>query len=123
MGTRSLERFFKPETVAVIGASERKGSLGGAIMRNLTQGEFPGTILPVNSRGYDSVYGVTAFSKISQLKSNVPDLAIICTPADTVPRVIKQLHAIGVEAAMILTGGMARTRSWQYRPKIGRAHV
>ncbi|MEQ3761680.1 MAG: GNAT family N-acetyltransferase [Alcanivorax sp.] len=116
MGTRSLERFFKPETVAVIGASERKGSLGGAIMRNLTQGEFPGTILPVNSRGYDSVYGVTAFSKISQLKSNVPDLAIICTPADTVPRVIKQLHAIGVEAAMILTGGMARTRSWQYRP-------
>ena len=99
MGTRSLERFFKPETVAVIGASERKGSLGGAIMRNLTQGEFPGTILPVNSRGYDSVYGVTAFSKISQLKSNVPDLAIICTPADTVPRVIKQLHAIGVEVS------------------------
>lgn len=116
MGTRSLERFFKPETIAVIGASERKGSLGGAIMRNLTQSEFPGTILPVNSRGYKAVCGIAAYSKISQLKTSVPDLAIICTPAETVPRIIKQLHAIGVEAAMILTGGMARTRSWQYRP-------
>ena len=115
MGTRSLERFFKPEVIAVIGASERQGSLGGAIVRNLKAGGFDGLIQPVNTKSYGEIYGIRAFQKIGQLKK-VPDLAIICTPAESVSRVIKQLHAIGVEAAMVLTGGMARTRSWQFRP-------
>jgi len=115
MGTRSLERFFQPDTIAVIGASERPGSLGGAIIRNLKAGKFAGEIQPVNSKGYTQIYDLKAYSRISQLP-HTPDLAIICTPADSVARVIKQLHAKGVEAAMILTGGMARTRSWQFRP-------
>ena len=115
MGTRSLERFVQPESIAVIGASDRPGSLGGAIVRNLLEAGYEGKIQPVNSKGYKEIYGLPAVAKISQLKSP-PDLAIICTPADSVARVIKQLHAIGVEAAMVLTGGMARTRSWQFRP-------
>ena len=115
MGTRSLERFVQPESIAVIGASDRQGSLGGAIVRNLLEAGYEGKIQPVNSKGYKEIYGLPAVAKISQLK-NPPDLAIICTPADSVARVIKQLHAIGVEAAMVLTGGMARTRSWQFRP-------
>lgn len=115
MGTRSLERFFQPETIAVIGASDKQGSLGGAIVRNLQQSGFDGTIQPVNSKGYKKIHGLPAFSKVRQL-SPAPDLAIICTPADSVARVVKQLHALGVEAAMILTGGMARARSWQFRP-------
>ncbi|MEC7546743.1 MAG: GNAT family N-acetyltransferase [Pseudomonadota bacterium] len=115
MGTRSLERFFQPETIAVIGASDRQGSLGGAIVRNLQSSGYGGNIQPVNSKGYKEIYGLPAFSKVSQL-SPVPDLAIICTPADSVARVVKQLHSLGVEAAMILTGGMARARSWQFRP-------
>lgn len=115
MGTRSLELFFRPKSIAVIGASERQGSLGGAIVRNLLSGEFPGTIIPVNTRGYDQVYGVPAISRISQLVET-PDLAIICTPAETVPKILKQLHTKGVGAALLLTGGIARTRSWQYRP-------
>ena len=119
MGTRSLEYFFQPQTIAVIGGSERPGSLGGAIVRNLLAGQFPGKILPVNTRGYPTVYGIPAVSRISQLDV-VPDLAIICTPAETVPKVIKQLHALGVGAAMLLTGGIARTRSWQFRPSSDR---
>ncbi|WP_370314351.1 GNAT family N-acetyltransferase [Thalassolituus sp.] len=115
MGTRSLERFFHPETIAVIGASERKGSLGGAVLRNLLAGGYEGDILPVNSKGYASIQGVKAYSRLGQLKVT-PDLAIICTPADTVPKIIKQLHSLGVEAAMVLTGGIARARSWQFRP-------
>ncbi|MDO6681097.1 MULTISPECIES: bifunctional acetate--CoA ligase family protein/GNAT family N-acetyltransferase [unclassified Oceanobacter] len=115
MGTRSLELFFRPKVIAVIGASERPGSVGGAIVRNLLNGEFPGTIIPINTRGYSQVYGVPALSRISQLKET-PDLAIICTPAETVPKVLKQLHGKGVGAALLLTGGIARTRSWQYRP-------
>ncbi|MAK92954.1 MAG: GNAT family N-acetyltransferase, partial [Oleibacter sp.] len=115
MGTRSLELFFQPKSIAVIGASERPGNLGGAIVRNLLNGEYPGLIIPVNTRGYKEVYGVPAISRISQLDAPV-DLAIICTPAETVPKIIKQLHAKGVDAAMLLTGGIARTRSWQFRP-------
>lgn len=115
MGTRSLELFFRPKSIAVIGASERQGSLGGAIVRNLLNSEFPGTIYPVNTRGYAEVYGVPALSRISQLPET-PDLVVICTPAETVPKILKQLHNKGVGAALLLTGGMARTRSWQYRP-------
>lgn len=115
MGTRSLELFFEPKSIAVIGASERNGSLGGAIVRNLLNGEYPGIIIPINSRGYKDVYGIPALSRIGQMESAV-DLAIICTPAETVPKIIKQLHSKGVGAAMLLTGGIARTRSWQFRP-------
>ncbi|MEE3160600.1 MAG: CoA-binding protein, partial [Pseudomonadota bacterium] len=110
MGTRSLERFVQPESIAVIGASDRQGSLGGAIVRNLLEAGYEGKIQPVNSKGYKEIYGLPAVAKISQLKSP-PELAIICTPAESVARVIKQLHAIGVEAAMVLTGGLARTGS------------
>ncbi|UTW46769.1 GNAT family N-acetyltransferase [Bacterioplanoides sp. SCSIO 12839] len=119
MGTRSLELFFQPSSIAVIGASEREGSLGGAIVRNLLGSEFSGQIIPVNSRGYPTIYDLPAVSRIGELEE-VPDLAIICTPADTVPKVIKQLHKKGVGAAMLLTGGIARARSWQFRPSSDR---
>ncbi|GGY41382.1 GCN5 family N-acetyltransferase [Bacterioplanes sanyensis] len=115
MGTRSLEHFFNPKSIAVIGASEREGSLGGAIVRNLLDNHFGGDIIPINSRGYDSVFGLNALSRISQL-TFTPELAIICTPAETVPKILKQLHQLGVAAAMVLTGGIARARSWQFRP-------
>ena len=74
MGTRSLELFFQPKSIAVIGASERPGNLGGAIVRNLLNGEFPGLIIPVNSRGYKEVYGIPALSRIGQIEDPV-DLA------------------------------------------------
>ncbi|WP_028293554.1 bifunctional acetate--CoA ligase family protein/GNAT family N-acetyltransferase [Oceanobacter kriegii] len=115
MGTRSLELFFRPRVIAVIGASERPGSVGGAVVKNLLNSEFGGTIIPINTRGYDEIYGVPALTRISQL-TTVPDLAIICTPVETVPKVLKQLHGKGVGAALLLTGGIDRSRSWQYRP-------
>lgn len=115
MSTRSLELFFRPKSIAVIGASERRGSLGGVVIRNLIAGNFSGPIIPINTRGYESVYSLPALSRISQLTAPV-DLAIICTPAESVPKIIKQLHAKGVEAAILMTGGIARTRSWQFWP-------
>ncbi|MFC3680011.1 bifunctional acetate--CoA ligase family protein/GNAT family N-acetyltransferase [Bacterioplanoides pacificum] len=115
MGTRSLELFFQPRSIAVVGASERSGSLGGAIVQNLQAGQFSGDIIPINSRGYKTVFGLPSLSRIGELKQ-APDLAIICTPAETVPKIIKQLHKKGVGAAMLLTGGIARARSWQFRP-------
>lgn len=115
MGTRSLELFFQPRSIAIIGASERRGSLGGLVLRNLIAGNFSGPIVPINIRGYESIYGLPSLSRISQLETHI-DLAIICTPADSVPKIIKQLHNKGVGAAILLTGGIARTRSWQFWP-------
>ena len=80
MGTRSLELFFQPRSIAVVGASERSGSLGGAIVQNLQAGQFSGDIIPINSRGYKTVFGLPSLSRIGELKQ-APDLAIICTPA------------------------------------------
>ncbi|MFY9180521.1 MAG: GNAT family N-acetyltransferase [Venatoribacter sp.] len=115
MGTHSLELFFSPKSIAVIGASERRGSLGGVVFRNLISANFSGPIIPINARGYDEVYGIKALSRVGQLEQ-APDLAIICTPAETVPKLLKQLHAKGVGAAILLTGGIARTRSWHFQP-------
>lgn len=119
MGTRSLELFFRPKTIAVIGASDKPNSLGGVVVRNLLNSEFSGTIYPINTRGYDQVCGIPALTRISQL-TEIPDLAIICTPPETLPKVLKQLHAKGIGAALLLSTGLERSRSWQYRPESDR---
>ena len=66
-------------------------------------------------RRYKSVHGVPCISKIGRLPKDV-DLAIICTPAHTIEKIIKQLGRHGIHAVMILTGGISRSRAEQYRP-------
>ncbi|GHE19534.1 bifunctional acetate--CoA ligase family protein/GNAT family N-acetyltransferase [Halomonas urumqiensis] len=104
MSTRFLRHFFEPGTIAVIGASEKPHSLGGLVIRNLQEGGFPGEIWAVNPKGYDSVFGQPAFSRVSKLPG-VPDLAVICSPVDTVPGRIARLGRFGVRAALVLSGG------------------
>ncbi len=104
MSTRFLRHFFEPKTIAVIGASEKSNSLGGLVIRNLQEAGFPGTLWAVNPKGYDSVFGQPAFSRIGQLPE-APDLAVICSPVATVPGRIARLGSIGVRAALVLSGG------------------
>ena len=119
MGTRALEQIFTPSSIAVIGASDKLGSLGGAVLRNLLQAKFGGPIYPVNARGYRKVRGLKSYTRISQLPQNV-DLAIICTPADTVDKIIEALAKAKIPAAVILTGGTARIRSKIFMPSKSR---
>ena len=119
MGTRALEQIFTPSSIAVIGASDKLGSLGGAVLRNLLQAKFGGPIYPVNARGYRKVGGLKSYTRISQLPQNV-DLAIICTPADTVDKIIEALAKAKIPAAVILTGGTARIRSKIFMPSKSR---
>lgn len=119
MGTRALEQIFTPSSIAVIGASDKSGSLGGAVLRNILEAGFEGGVHPVNARGYKSIYGLKAYSKISQLPSSI-DLAIICTPAETVDKIISSLARVGIPAAVIMTGGTARVRSWRFTPSKSR---
>lgn len=115
MGTRWLERFFEPSKIAVIGASERDTSMGGAVIKNLKASAFKGSIYAVNVKRYKSVHGVPCISKIGRLPKDV-DLAIICTPAYTIEKIIKQLARHEIRAVMILTGGISRKRAEKYRP-------
>jgi acetyltransferase len=105
MSTKYLKRFFKPRSIAVFGASERHDSLGGIVLRNLLDSGFKGPIMAVNKEGYQQVNGVTCYEGVSSLPE-MPDLAIICTPPDTVADLVRKLGANMVRAALILTGGL-----------------
>ncbi|HEX9570096.1 MAG TPA: bifunctional acetate--CoA ligase family protein/GNAT family N-acetyltransferase [Rhodospirillales bacterium] len=101
MTVRHLENLFNPGSVAVIGATNRKGAVGQLVMRNLLEGEFAGPIMPVNP-GHKSIAGVLAYPDVASLP-DAPDLAVICTPPDTVPPLITALGERGTRAAVVVT--------------------
>ncbi|KAA1171176.1 GNAT family N-acetyltransferase [Marinobacter salinexigens] len=115
MSTRYLESLFNPDSIVVIGASERSDNLGGMVLRNLLGGGYPGRLLVINQNDYDNVHGVPCVRKVSKMDFS-PDLAIICTPPDTVAKTIKRLGEAGVRTAIVMTGGMSRTHSKTGQP-------
>lgn len=104
MSIRNLEALFQPRAVAVIGASDRPHSVGAVVFRNLIEGGFAGPVWPVNHR-HDTIAGQLAWRDVASLPG-VPDLAVICTQADTVPNLIAELGARGTRAAVVLGAGM-----------------
>src|SRR5581483_5667496 len=100
MTTRNLDYLLRPGSVAVIGASNEPGTIGAAIMRNLLEADFPGLIFPVTAE-YESVAGVLAYHNLARLR-RVPDLAVICSDAQTVPGLIEELARLGTKAAIVL---------------------
>lgn len=108
MSVRNLEALFRPTSVAVIGASERVNSVGAVVMRNLLAGSFAGPIMPVNPR-HQAVHGVFTYPDVASLPVT-PDLAVICTPPQTVPGLIADLGKRGTRAAIVLTAGLGRER-------------
>ncbi|MEQ6917448.1 bifunctional acetate--CoA ligase family protein/GNAT family N-acetyltransferase [Halomonas aquatica] len=104
MSTRFLRHFFEPATIAVIGASEKPYSMGGLVIRNLREGGFTGSVWAVNLKGYDAVFEAPCVTRVSHLPE-VPDLAVICSPVETVPGLIGRLGRFGVKAALVLSGG------------------
>jgi acetyltransferase len=104
MSVRNLEALFRPTSVALIGASDREGSLGSLILRNLKLGGFKGPIWPVNHR-HAIVDGQQAWPSIQALPQT-PDLAVICTPASTVPDIVAALGHKGTRAAIVITAGL-----------------
>jgi len=104
MTSRNLEFLFKPRSIALIGASDRAHSVGATVMRNLLEGGFAGPIWPVNIR-HSIVAGRCAYPTVKDLPA-APDLAVICTPAATVPGLIGELGARGTRAAIVLSAGL-----------------
>jgi len=95
--------IFEATSVALVGASERDGSLGTVVLKNLVEAGFEGPIYPVNP-GYDTVQGRECFSSLQDIDKPV-DLAVIVTPAAAVPGVLDDCGACDVSAAVILSAG------------------
>ena len=96
-----LDAIFSPRTLAVIGATEKEGSVGRAILQNLRG--FDGAVFPVNPKR-TSVLGIQAFPNIAAVPEKV-DLAIIVTPATTVPSIVRECAEAGVPSAVIISAG------------------
>jgi acetyltransferase len=108
MSVRNLQYLFAPASVALIGASDRAGSLGATLLSNLDAGGFRGPIYPVNPK-YSQLGGRTAYAGLAQLPAP-PDLAVICTPPATVPEIVRQLGELGTRAAVVLSAGLSGKR-------------
>jgi len=101
-GLESLKRFFRPKTIAVIGASPKPGTVGRAITENLLN-SFKGRLFFINLK-YDEIFGVKCYRSCSDLPE-APDLAIIAVPAKAVPEVIESCGRQGCEAAVVISAG------------------
>jgi len=102
MSFHFLQSLFNPQSIAVIGASARPQRIGNVLMRNLLAGGFGGVIMPVNPKR-EAVAGVLTYPSVAALP-HTPDLAIICTPAATIPSLIEDLGQRGTRAAIIMAG-------------------
>jgi acetate---CoA ligase (ADP-forming) len=105
----SLRPFFVPRSVAVIGASRRRGSIGGELFRNVLAGDFAGAAYPVNRDG-EPVAGVRAYRSIEDIPDEV-DLAVISLPAEAVLGAAEQALRKGVRALVVISAGFAEIGS------------
>lgn len=94
---------MNPESIAVIGASPKKGSVGAAVMENLVTGGYKGNIFPVNPK-YDSVMGLPALSKVEDLPPDI-DLSVIATPMPVIPDLLEACAQKGMGGAVIISAG------------------
>jgi acetyltransferase len=102
-----LDVFFRPRTVAVIGASETPESVGRTLLMNLIRSPFGGTLYPVNPKR-QSVLGIPSYARIGEVPVPV-DLAVVATPAAGVPGVIGECAAAGVRGAIVISAGFRET--------------
>ncbi len=99
----SLDPFFDPNTVAVIGASRESRKFGRVIFKNFLESEFEGNVYPVNPKA-ESILGVKTYPSLKEIPEKI-DLAVIALPAPIVPSVVEECLSEGVKAAVIISGG------------------
>jgi acetyltransferase len=109
MSIRNLQHLFSPDSVALIGASDKPHSIGATVLHNLLEGGFAGAIMPVNPK-YDSLAGLQVYPTIARLPT-APDLAVICTPPATIPDIVTALGERGTRAAVVITAGLGAVKN------------
>ena len=107
MVTTNFDKIFNPQNVAIIGASDVEGSVGYAIVKNFTKTGYSGKVYFVNIRKPE-ILGVKTYSTVDQIPEPI-DLAIIATPAKTVPDVIEECGKVQVKGVIIVSAGFKET--------------
>jgi acetyltransferase len=102
-----LQVFFAPRSVAVIGATDREGSVGRTVLWNLVTNPFGGTVFPVNAKR-GSVLGIKCYPEVAAIPEPV-DLAVVVTPAPGVPGVVRECTRAGVRGAIVISAGFKET--------------
>jgi acetyltransferase len=103
LSKKSFDVFFTPKSVAVIGATEKAEHVGRTILWNLISSPFGGTVYPVNPKR-PSVLGIKAYASVADLPEKA-ELAIVVTPAETVPGMIRECAAAGVKGVIVISAG------------------
>ena len=103
MTTRNLGSLFQPKSIALIGASNRPGSVGQVLARNLLETGFEGPVMPVNPHA-GAIRSALAYRSVGELPQ-APELAVVATPAASVPGIIAELAGRGCRAAVVISAG------------------
>ncbi|WP_458525618.1 bifunctional acetate--CoA ligase family protein/GNAT family N-acetyltransferase [Onishia taeanensis] len=103
MSIRNLDALFTPSSIALIGASNRPGSVGAVLAKNLFEGGFAGPVMTVNPHE-TAIRSTLNYRSVAKLPI-APDLAVICTPPDTVVELVRELGERGCRAAVVITAG------------------
>jgi len=107
MSVHNLDRVFHPKSVSVIGASDRQGSVGSALVKNLTGWEYPGNVYPINPHR-KTIFGIPTVPSILDLDPPI-DLAVIATPIAIAPRLIRECARAGVGGVIVVAAGGKET--------------
>ena len=112
---RTIEPFFSPKTVAVIGASDRKGTIGHTIFENMKKAHIK-KLYPINPK-HEHIQGMKSHASVSQVGEQI-DLAVIATPSAAVPAVLEECMRCKVKAAIIISAGFSETGEKENTGKI-----
>ncbi len=107
MGQHYLKPLFSPESVAIFGASDRVDSVGQIVLSNMLKSGYKGVLFPINPK-HKEIQGHKAYASLFQV-SEIVELAVIATPAQTVPDIIEDCGKHGIKAAVIISAGFSET--------------
>ena len=123
-----LDAIFHPRSIAVVGATEKEGSVGRTILWNLLSSPFGGTVYPVNPTR-PAILGVKAYPSIAAIGEPV-DLAVIVTPAKSAPGLVTECGEAGIRGVIIISAGFKEIgpKAWSWsarssRPRAGTGSV
>ncbi len=103
MSVRNLDRVFQPKSIAVVGASEKGGRIGATIFKNLIASGFKGPLYPINPH-QDTIFGVKAYPGLQEAPPSI-DLAVIATPIETAPTLVRSAVQADVGGVVIISAG------------------
>ncbi|MDX9905149.1 MAG: bifunctional acetate--CoA ligase family protein/GNAT family N-acetyltransferase [Bacteroidales bacterium] len=107
MAVKTLQKIFRPQRIAIIGVSNDPNSVGGITLKNLVGGGFQGVVYPINPK-HEAVMGIPCYPDVKSLPK-VPDLAVICTNAKSVPGLLKDCGDAGILGIIIMSAGFKET--------------